>query len=52
MRDITARLKRLEKQAKETKSGQIVFTIDDYTFVYKNDDELIDDWLAGFEDEE
>jgi len=51
MRDICKRLEALERNINGNPNEQIIITLGDDTFIYKNENELIRDWLASFEDE-
>ena len=52
MRDLTTRLKRLEQQIIGNENEQIIITLGDDVLTFKNSNELIDAWLASFDDDE
>ena len=53
LRDILARLKKLAQRINDNKAEQIVIDFGDGEppMVFKSENELIDTWLAGIEDE-
>ena len=51
MRDICKRLEALERNISGNENEQIIITLGDDTLIFKNDNELIRDWLGSFCDE-
>ena len=52
IKTILQRLKALERHINGNENEQIIITLGDETLVFKNQNELIDCWLASFDDEE